>query len=83
MNFSCVVEPAPPDHVTYQWRSVESIYGGSTSTQQNWPRYYHYDYLHYCWYFCDVLLNDTVLGSANRIVEVQGKFIFSVCIFNS
>ena len=76
VNFSCVVEPAPPDNVTYQWRTVEYPYGGRTYTRQNFSRtYYNYDNLHYCWYFCDVLQNGTVIGSASRIVEVQGKFL--------
>ena len=75
VSFSCVVEPTPPDNVTYQWRTVDYPYGGSTYTQQNFSRSYYYSNLRYCWYFCDVLLNGTVLGSANRIVEVQGKFL--------
>ena len=33
VTFSCVVEPVPPDSVTYQWRNVEySVDTGETLT---------------------------------------------------
>ena len=73
VDFSCVVEPAPPDSVTYHWRTVESVYGGSTFTQQNFSRTYNYNDLRYCWYFCEVMLNETLVGSANKLVEVSGE----------
>ena len=75
VNFSCVVEPAPPDSVTYQWRTVEYVYGGSSFTQQNFRRTYYTQYLRYCWYFCEVVLNQTLVGSASRLVEVTGELM--------
>ena len=67
------MEPAPPDQVTYKWRTVEYIFGGNTYTQQNFSHTHYYNNLHYCWYFCDVLLNGTVISSTSNVVEIQGE----------
>ena len=74
VQFMCQVDPTPPDPVTYQWRIVERSYEGSTSPQQNISTfYYYYDYtLRYCYYYCQASVNQTLLGSASRVVEVQG-----------
>lgn len=69
-----MIEPMPPGPVTYQWRMVENPYGGSR-TLQNFSRTFYEDDLHYCYYYCEVVLNGTLVGSASRIIEVQGKVI--------
>ena len=35
VQFSCVIDPTPPDPVTYQWRRLTDVYGGSSYTQQS------------------------------------------------
>ena len=73
VQFSCEVEPAQSGPVTYQWRNVDYIYGGSSYSSESFNRAFYRDFLHYCWYFCSVSLNGTVLGSADKLVEVHGK----------
>ena len=74
VNFSCVVEPALDD-VTYQWRAVE--YESSSFTRQNISRRYYSNSLRYCWYFCYVWQNETLINSSNLMVEIQGGRIIS------
>ncbi len=54
---------------------MDSIYGGSAYTLQSFNTTFSRRTLRYCWYFCSVLHNQTVLGSANMLVEVHGKVI--------
>ena len=75
VQFSCLIDPIPPDPITYQWRMVEDYYGG-TSSQQNFSRTYSIysnGYMPQCYYSCEVLVNQTVLGSTSTLVELQGK----------
>ena len=79
VNFSCLIEPTPPDLVTYQWRVLDNVGGGSTLGGQNISRYsssssYIYPYLHYCWYSCEVSYNQALLGSSRKIIEIHGEF---------
>ena len=72
--FSCQIEPAPPEPVTYQWRYVEHSNGVQCTPQQIIRTIYRYRYsLHHCYYYCEVLMNGSLVGSASRIIEVQGK----------
>ena len=74
VQFSCVVDPTPPEPVTYQWKTVDVFYG-RTYTQQAFNVTYQY-YLPYCYYFCQVLINGTlIIGSASKLVELQGESI--------
>ena len=82
VHFTCEVEPAQEHGVTYRWRAVEDLYGFFTNTVESFSQTYHSNYtLHYCWYTCTVMLNGTVLGSADKLVEVLGKLAWqSLCI---
>jgi hypothetical protein len=72
VQFSCLIEPTPPELVTYQWRAVEYLYGSSSYTQQNLNvSYWRYSF-HYCYYYCEVSMNETLLDSVSRIVQIQG-----------
>ena len=75
VQFSCLVEPTPPEPVTYQWNTVGIFCGGSTFNSQNFSGYYYYYTLRYCWYSCRVFQNQTLLGSSDKFVEVQGEFL--------
>ena len=75
VQFSCLVEPTPPEPVTYQWNTMEDYYGGSTYSSQNFSRSYYYSSLRYCWYSCQVFQNQTLIGSSDKFVEVQGEFL--------
>ena len=75
--FSCQIEPTPPEPVTYQWRHVDHYVGGST-TRQNFSRTYYEENLRYCYYYCEVLTNGTLISSASRIIELQGELFASV-----
>lgn len=74
--FICEVEPAQSANVTYHWRTVEYAYGGTNfiTETETLPRFIYIDDLRYSWYFCTATLIDgTVLGSADKLVEFQGK----------
>ena len=75
VQFSCSVHPTPPRDLTYQWRTVEAISGGSSFIRQSYNRTYSERYLHYCYYYCEVSANGTVVGSTSRIVEVLGELM--------
>ena len=82
VQFSCVIDPTPPDPVTYQWRRLTDldVYGGNTYTQQsfNTTYYSHEIYqLPYCYYSCEVLMNQTVIGSTRKIIQLQGEIRLS------
>ena len=71
--FSCQIEPTPPEPVTYQWRYVEEAFSGGSASGQNITRTHYDRSLHLCYYYCEVLINGTLVGTASRIIEVQGK----------
>ena len=75
VEFTCEVDPAPTQQLIYKWRTVEHSYGGSTFTQQSFNKTFYRRTFRYCWYFCSVLQNQTVVGSANQLVEVHGRFL--------
>ena len=75
VQFSCLVEPTPPEPVTYQWNTIEEYYGGSTYDSQNLSIAYYNRNLRYCWYLCRVFQNQTLIGSSDKFVEVQGEFL--------
>ena len=75
VQFSCLVEPTPPEPVTYQWNTMERFSGGSTYNSQSFNRTYYSRNLRYCWYSCEVFQNLTLLGSSDKFVEVQGEFL--------
>ena len=88
VQFSCSVHPTPPGNLTYQWRTVEGINDGFSFVQQSFNRTYYEWNLHYCYYYCEVSANGTVVGSTSRIVEALGKWkplpfslfkVFCVC----
>ena len=77
VQFSCQVEPTPSGTVRYHWRNVDNVYGSFYENQQNYTHYYDYydPPLPYCYYFCEVSVNGTLIGSARRIVQVQGELV--------
>ena len=75
VQFSCFIEPTPPESVIYQWNTVERFSGASTHSSQNFCKTYYYHSLRYCWYSCQVFQNQTLLGSNDKFVEVQGEFL--------
>ncbi len=75
VEFTCEVDPAPTQQLIYKWRTVDKSYGGSTYTLPSFNATFSRRTLRYCWYFCSVLHNQTVLGSANKLVEVHGNVI--------
>ena len=76
VQFSCLVEPTPPEPVTYQWNTVDPVCGEPTYNSQNFSIYYYYHRLRYCWYLCQVFQNQqTLIGFSDKFVEVQGEFL--------
>ena len=81
VHFSCSVHPTPPGDLTYQWRTVEYVSGGSIYTKQHFNKTYYERYLHFCYYYCEVFADGTVVGSTSRIVEVLGELMSHLDIF--
>ena len=72
VQFSCQVEPTPPGNVSYQWRNLDSVRVVYSGNHQNFSRDYDIGDLplFYSYYFCEVSVNETLVGFATRIVEV-------------
>ena len=76
VHFSCMVETAQSTPLTYQWQTVEYLYGGSRYSGDSFNKSFNdYYTLRYCWFSCTVTLNQTLLGSADKLIEVHGKSI--------
>ena len=70
-----MVETAQSTPLTYQWWSVEHVYGGSRYSGDSFNKSFNYYALRNCWFSCTVTLNQTLLGSADKLIEVHGKYI--------
>ena len=79
VQFSCVIDPMPPDPVTYQWRNMTRLWGGNTYTQSFNVTYFSSDPYQFpsCYYSCEVPMNQTVIGSTSRLVQIQGELIYT------
>ena len=75
MQFSCMMETAQSTPVTYQWRSIENMSGGLRYSGDSFNKSFNDYSLRYCWFSCTVRLNQTLLGSADKLIEVHGKSI--------
>ena len=80
VQFSCFVEPTPPEPVTYQWNTVDNYFGGSSYNSQSFNISYYYHSLRYCWYSCQVFQNQTLIGSSDKFVEVQGNKVWTIIL---
>ena len=80
VQFTCEVEPAQAHPVTYLWRNVVKVYTYNTRTNESFNETFNSYTLRYYRYTCTVALNGTVLGSADKIVEVHGKYHMAKCI---
>ena len=70
-----MVETAQSTPLTYQWRAVDYLYRGSTYSGESFNKSFNDYTLRYCWFSCTVTLNQTLLGSADKLIEVHGKSI--------
>ena len=74
MQFTCEVDSLPTENLTFQWRSVEDVYDGSSYSGQSFNKTFTSRFtLRYVWFFCSVLRNNIQLASADKIVEFHGK----------
>jgi len=77
VEFTCEVDSSHfVNNISYQWRSVESVFGGSTYSTRSFNKTFHNNdvtTLRYCWFFCTVTYNGTFTASNNKLIEVQGK----------
>ena len=80
VQFFCNVEPTRSTLVTYRWRSVEHLYGQSSYSGDSFNKTFYGYNLRYCWFSCIVTLNQTILGSADKLIEIHGKSIKGSCM---
>ena len=74
MQFTCEVDYLPTENLTYQWRSVEDTYGGSSYSGQSFNKTFTGSHiLRYVWFFCSIFRNTAKLASSDKIVEIHGK----------
>ena len=72
MEFTCEVDLAPSENLIYQWRAVDRI-DSSTYSGRSFNKTFYDNTLRFCWYFCSVTHNQTLLGKANKLFEVHGE----------
>ena len=80
VQFSCSVHPTPPGDLTYQWRGL----CGLTQHLQSFNLTFNESnaiIFHYCYYYCEVSADGTVVGSTSRIVEVLGELMGHLDVF--
>ena len=58
---------------------MENLYGPSYSGD-SFNKTFYGDNLRYCWFSCTVILNQTILGSADKLIEISGKSIKGSCM---
>ena len=80
VQFVCEVDTHSYD-VTFMWNAVEDIYGSLSSTGMKFSSTYWQETLRFCWYSCTVLKNGTLIGKANKVVEVHGKLLNSILYY--
>ena len=75
IDFTCHVDPLPPEPVTYSWHAMTNGYGPITLSGQNTTHYTPSVYrdLHFSWFFCKVFSNETLISIGRRLVEIHGK----------
>ena len=78
VTFSCLLDPLPPENVTYHWRVLNRGYSSSESSGQNISVYFNYGNFRFSWLFCNVLFNATQIASGQRQVELQGTTEYDV-----
>ena len=72
-----MVEPAPPEPVTYQWIYIQRGSGGLDGfAGKTFITSYERNTVRYCHYSCEVTVNQALVGSARRIVELQGTVMY-------
>ena len=78
IDFTCHVDPAPPEPVTYSWHAVKDANGPTTLSGQNTTRYTPSSRdLHFSWFFCKVFSSGTLLGVGRRMIEIHGNLFYS------
>ena len=71
VQFTCEMDPAQAHPVTYQWQRFDGDV--LTFSSRSFNRTYQNYFYRYCWYFCTITQNGTLLGSADKFIEVHGK----------
>ena len=83
VEFTCEVDPVPSEALTYQWRPVDTTYGSSTYSGRSFNKTYYDNTLRFCWYFCSVTHNQTLIGKADKLVEVHGEPFFCLSLYDN
>ena len=77
IEFTCYVDPAPPEPVTFSWDAVKEANGTTTLRSQssvNTTSYTpQYKDLHISWFFCKVFSNGRRVGVGRKRIEFHGK----------
>lgn len=78
INLSCLIDPIPPDPVTYRWR-VFQVFSSWDRTGQNVSyTLSHYKDLRHPWLYCEVLSNMLPVTRGKKVIEVNGKLLINV-----
>ena len=77
IEFTCYVDPAPPEPVTFSWNAVKDANRATTlrsrssvNTTSYTPQYRD---LHISWFFCKVFSSGTQVGVGRKRMEFHGK----------
>ena len=80
VEFLCLIDPTPPEPVTYNWefqRNTQllssSLFTGQRFSSIQWDVSFRF-----IWYFCKVYSNDTLVAVGNKLVEYHGNYMYIV-----
>ena len=69
INFTCHVDPLPPEPVTYSWHAMTNANGSTLPGQKTTHYTPSFCDLHFSWFFCKVFSNVSFIGVGRRLVK--------------
>ena len=78
IDFTCHVDPVPPEPVTYSWHAMTNAHDSTLPGQKTTHYTPSYGDLHFSWFFCKVFFNERFMGVGRRQVEIQKAQTFAI-----
>ena len=77
VEFLCLIDPTPPEPVTYSWEFQRNAQFSSSDlfAGQRLSHIQLFLSFRFIWYFCKIYSNDTLVAVGNKLVEYYGKLL--------